>query len=232
MDISLFLRFRAIRSRTAPRKAFVKDLDDLLRARADVSSPSLGLRWAAAGVSTVVLAMSGTAAYAYTSDDVLPEHALYPVRQGVEQVETALALSEERKIAVALKHLARRAKENELLQAKRRPVAAERIEKFENQLERIIDETENIPAEKQVKIDRSLDELGELHEQLLIKEREAAKTAEERRRKEEALLEARKRLKEKIESLNEQRKRNFNRLRQIRIERIQERIKQVREDED
>src|SRR3989338_8315308 len=51
------------------------------------------LKPAFATVSIVTMLGAGTATYAYTSDDVVPDHPLYPIREQVERVEEAIAVT-------------------------------------------------------------------------------------------------------------------------------------------
>lgn len=81
-------------------------------------------RWQTAGVSFGLVASlaSGTGVYAYSSDNVLPNHPLYPMKTAIEQVELALPQSLAHRQDVRLKFLQRRLKESMKMRAKRLPI--------------------------------------------------------------------------------------------------------------
>ncbi len=87
-------------------------------------SYALPLHWktAAASVGSIFCLLTGTVTYAYTSDNVIPQTTLYPIRIAVEEVETQLAQTPQKKGLVALKHLRRRVSEAAKLQALRRQI--------------------------------------------------------------------------------------------------------------
>jgi hypothetical protein len=65
----------------------------------------------------VLLALGGTGAYAYESDNVIPEHPLYPVKRAVEQVEAAAtALSAEASTAARARRVTHRLAEAKKLE--------------------------------------------------------------------------------------------------------------------
>lgn len=69
----------------------------------------------------------GTVSYAYASDEVTPDHPLYPVREAAEAVEEAVAPTPSIKQAVIQKHLERRVQEIEVMK-KRLPTVHENEE--------------------------------------------------------------------------------------------------------
>lgn len=91
-----------------------KDLHHLQRARF--------LRWAVAPALLIISLLTSTGTYAYVSDQVLPDHALYPLRQSVEGFAVQIASVTGMKDRVRLKQLERRAREKKLLQQRAVPV--------------------------------------------------------------------------------------------------------------
>ena len=74
------------------------------------------------GASTTALILSlgfGTSAYAYTSDDVTPDHPLYAVRTAMENIEVAAAVTPDMKAAVQRKMVTRRLHEIRVIEARR-----------------------------------------------------------------------------------------------------------------
>jgi hypothetical protein len=113
---NLWWTLRRLRQRASPSQAFSARLEATLAAKGYLPTSkamqwSHGFRLAGAVLSSVFLMVSGTGVYAYSSDQVLPEHPLYPVRLMVERVELAMASSGEAAERVRLKHAERRTHE-------------------------------------------------------------------------------------------------------------------------
>ncbi len=109
-----------------------------LRMRTDAYS----LRMAGA-LGALVLSLSlGTSAYAYTSDDVLPESPLYPLRQAVEVLEKKAAASPKARQTVEQKLLQRRVKEIVVMRSRALPVKPAQAVKIRKELERMETGTE------------------------------------------------------------------------------------------
>lgn len=103
-----------------PSPEFVRSLE--MKLRAEIGHPVWWIRWpkvATAACSIVMLAGSGTGAYAYNSDEVLPDHPLYAVRQGIEQVEERVAFTPKMKERFRTQIKKRREREKTLLEARK-----------------------------------------------------------------------------------------------------------------
>ena len=74
-----------------------------------------------AGLLALLLVFIGTGSYAYASDDVLPDHPLYPLRQTIEQAELNLSpmVTHAPKEKIQAKILARRLKEIKIIREKK-----------------------------------------------------------------------------------------------------------------
>jgi len=74
-----------------------------------------------AGVLALLLVFIGTGSYAYASDDVLPDHPLYPLRQTIENAELNLSpmVTHAPKEKIQAKILARRLKEIKIIREKK-----------------------------------------------------------------------------------------------------------------
>jgi len=71
--------------------------------------------------------LGGTGVYAYASDQVLPDHALYPLRQSLERFEVQIAAVTPMKDRVHLRLLERRAREKKLLEQKQQKAKALKV---------------------------------------------------------------------------------------------------------
>ncbi len=122
-------KLRIMGKRADPRPAFARAMRaDLIVKGYLPRHPSLR-RWmvrhaAAASIILTTMAVGATGAYAYSSDEVLPDHPLYPVRQTLERIE-------ERVVAPAPPHFKervlaqlarRRTHEVQMMVAKHRPL--------------------------------------------------------------------------------------------------------------
>lgn len=123
--MSVFLRYQLFRlaRRAQPSRAFLSGLEAQLFPREQIlSMHRLRLmRFALAPALLVVSLLGSTGAYAYSSDQVLPGHALYPLRQSVEGFEVQLASVTGMKDRVRLRLLERHAREKRLLQERQKP---------------------------------------------------------------------------------------------------------------
>lgn len=95
-----------------------------------------GLRFAEVAVMVLVL-LGGTTGYAYASDDVIPTHPLYPMREGVESVEETVAFTADAKAAVQRKHANRRLREIRTMRARRQAIAPAVVNRLRHTMERI-----------------------------------------------------------------------------------------------
>lgn len=143
--------------------------------------------WKTAGVS-FGLALSlagGTGAYAYSSDEVLPQHPLYSVRMALEQAELTLPQSDQQRETVRIKHLQRRVSEAVKLNARHLPVPESHEETLLASLETVATpgpQTEDVvPDITAEKADESRELVRMDHQELseLIKERKTAGTDED-----------------------------------------------------
>lgn len=133
--MNLILRYKLSRlsQRGKPSKDFVDTLQQKLIDKGAYAPPMKAgvqpvmMRFAAAALSIVILFSIGTSAYAYSSDEVTPDHPLYGLRQAVEVAEEAVAVTPAWKERVIRKHLERKQKEIEKM-LERRPGLRERPE--------------------------------------------------------------------------------------------------------
>ncbi|HVM90468.1 MAG TPA: DUF5667 domain-containing protein [Verrucomicrobiae bacterium] len=114
--------FWKIARRAKPDAAFVARMErefakrNVQNAKSDFTSFALRLTGA---LSALVLSLGlGTSAYAYSSDDVTPDHPLYPIRTAVENVAEAAAVTPALKAAVQQTMVKRRLHEVQVLEAK------------------------------------------------------------------------------------------------------------------
>ncbi len=125
--VRLWLSLRRIRQRATPRSNERREIEAYLRERnlfKDVQATSSWLRVVSGVVAAVLILCVGVSSYAYASETVLPNTVLYPVREAIEQVEVALAVTPVQKEKVEKKLEVRRVKEVEKLTELKRPVPA------------------------------------------------------------------------------------------------------------
>ncbi len=136
-------RMWKIARRAKPDAAFLSQLEATLHARgARVASTRISPAWrmVAVACSVVFLLGIGTSSYAYASENVLPDHPLYPLREYVEAAEERLAIRPAVKAAIQRKHLERKLEEVRRIQERRSPAEDRLLERVEQTLETGLDE--------------------------------------------------------------------------------------------
>lgn len=99
-----------------PDRLFVYRLERRLRSMTGHPLSWIPVRvWAFGSLSVLSLMVGGTGVYAYTSDQVLPGHVLYPLRQSIERIEERAAVTPASKQRIHVKHLQRRLHERALI---------------------------------------------------------------------------------------------------------------------
>jgi hypothetical protein len=120
--MSLFLRLhlRRLAKQAEPSKVFLNRLETRLFERKEIVlwHRSHLLRFAVVPALLIVTLLGGTGAYAYTSDQVLPDHVLYPLRKSIEGFQVQIAAVTPMKDRVRLRLLERHAREKRLLEEK------------------------------------------------------------------------------------------------------------------
>jgi len=117
MNIFLSHKLRRIGRRAKPSKVFVNALEQkLLNKNAAFTQEKtilqpMMMRFASVALSVVIMFGMGTSVYAYSSEDVLPDHPLYGLRQAMEVAEEKTAMTPAWKERVVKKHLERKQKE-------------------------------------------------------------------------------------------------------------------------
>lgn len=123
-----------ISKRAQPDAAFVARLGSRF---APQRAPMMIWRMASATLAIVLLLSGGTSAYAYSSDEVLPDHPLYGLRETVESVEEKVAITQDSKQAVQRKLLQRRLKEIQIMRQRKLQVAPVMVNKIQDRLEKL-----------------------------------------------------------------------------------------------
>jgi hypothetical protein len=176
-----FLRYRLnkISKKAEPSRNFVFQLEKALKK--EIGHPLWWMQWSktAASVACVSMALgSGTGVYAYSSEEVVPEHPLYGVREQIEQVETKLAFSEQAKTEVEIKHLKRRVLEAQKLRERHRPLQAAKIETLLQRVQQISQKMQNASPEMQNALGQSVERLRQAQLDLLEKTEQASSIKE------------------------------------------------------
>jgi hypothetical protein len=179
-----------------------------------------------AGILGVILALgTGTGAYAYASDDVLPETRLYPLRERIELVEAFVHSAAPTSLAaIRRKHLERRIREVELMKERRRDIAEHHIERVTTAFEHAIAAGDHVPEEVRERHDEIL-AVMELQQAKFIQKLQDEETYRHKRAMiEEILRNESQRLGERIETLDDTRKERFENIRQ-RYEAVRNRLR-------
>ena len=117
-------QLRKLQKRTAPKPEFKRDLwatleheyEDAYGPLPSARPVRLMYRLATVGVAVVVIFVAtGTGVYAYNSPGVSDGHVLYPIKQGIEQVECGVLRDPERRATCHARMMQRRLDEAEVV---------------------------------------------------------------------------------------------------------------------
>lgn len=199
--------------RANPDREFVRALERRISANLGKKRHlSTAFRLAAGSLAGMTLLFGSTAAYAYTSDDVLPDHPLYPLRETIEQAEDALAPTPQIRAAVRLNLVQRKLKERLLLDAKQKPVTREQVQKFVKNVEAAIDANGGLKEDKREEFDRSTARAEAVYADALENAKEKTGNTEEKK-KIDAIIETQTGiLDERVKMLQEKRREQFKKL--------------------
>lgn len=207
MEWFLQRKLQKIAKKAEPSRDFVLQLEKTLKQ--DIGHPFWWMQWSKVAASlacTSVVLGSGTGVYAYTSDDVLPEHPLYGVREQIEQVETKLAFSDQAKTEVEMKHLKRRVNEAQKLRELRRPLQAAKIETLLQRVQSVSKRVEQSSPEVKAKLDQSVHRLKQAQMDMMEKTEQATSAKEEKQKIHELLQQERAQLREQRKELFQKRR--------------------------
>jgi hypothetical protein len=161
-------KLASIRKRAEPRRDFEVALrKELVPRTTHYALRTTFLHPAVLATSLVMVLGAGTATYAYTSDDVLPDHPLYPVRVGLEQVEEAVATTPDVLARVEVKHAERRAKEVQKLNDTHKQITIAQVDNMNQSLDKAEAAGANISNEKRHSFDRELSRVERDHERVV-----------------------------------------------------------------
>ncbi len=142
-------RLKKLSQHAEPDPRFVRALEARLHAQMKPRGwQSPLLRFGAALASLVCIVGGTTGAYAYESEQVVPGHFLYPVRERIEHIEEQIAITPEKRVEVAVKHIERRIHEYGVLNRANQPIPPEQVAKIDDSIQRAVDDTLLIDAEK------------------------------------------------------------------------------------
>lgn len=192
MEWFLQRKLQKISKKAEPSRNFVFQLEKALKK--DIGHPFWWMQWSkvAASLACVTMALgSGTGVYAYSSEEVVPEHPLYGVREQIEQVETKLAFSEQAKTEVEIKHLKRRVLEAQKLRELHRPLQAAKIEKLLQRVQGVSQKMQQASPEMQNTLGQSVERLRQAQVDLMEKTEQASSIKEEKQKIREMLQQER-----------------------------------------
>jgi anti-sigma-K factor RskA len=147
-----------VAKRAAPDRIFVRSVRQRLELHGMPTTRLAHWKITAASLSSVAILFAGTGAYAYTSDNVLPDNPLYPVRQLVERGESSLAFSDSHRAAVHLQHVRRRVHEQKLLNMRKHQLTLKHMTHFMGEMEATLKTSAHLPELEQEKVDAALGE--------------------------------------------------------------------------
>jgi len=104
-----------------PSPVFVRSLENKLRQQ--TGHPFWWVRWSRtimATMSTLAITTSATGAYAYSSEDVLPDHPLYALRETIESINERVTLTPQGRAAVHQRNLQRHVHDLHKMEEKKR----------------------------------------------------------------------------------------------------------------
>jgi len=153
-------RLNKLAQKIGPDRVFVKRLENRLKTQSGRHLAWIPV-WKLAAVPALLLTLvcGTTGAYAYTSDDVLPDHVLYPVRTGLEKIAEKASIGSQTKALVALDHLQRRLHEDRLLLSKHMHIPQARLDDFNWKLQKLEDDVARMSAARQSRFKQPLDAL-------------------------------------------------------------------------
>lgn len=205
------MRLKKLEARARPRRYFQS------RLRTRLVYPH-GRPWhvvfvrPVAGMLTVAAVMgAGTSVYAYSSEDVLPSHPLYPVRQTLERVEERIAFSNTHRANLERKILLRRVREAELMEVRRMRIGPQDIERMMRAIQEAIDIGEKLPPPLQNQHDQMVAQ-AELQHAKLIERVLSAGGNGENAKVERLMKRELGNLGERIEKMDERRRRTYENL--------------------
>ncbi|RIL00340.1 hypothetical protein DCC77_02105 [Candidatus Uhrbacteria bacterium] len=205
------MRLKKLEARARPRRYFQS------RLRTRLVYPH-GRPWhvvfvrPVAGMLTVAAVMgAGTSVYAYSSEDVLPSHPLYPVRQTLERVEERIAFSNTHRANLERKILLRRVREAELMEVRRMRIGPQDIERMMRAMQEAIDIGEKLPPPLQNQHDQMVAQ-AELQHAKLIERVLSAGGNGENAKVERLMKRELGNLGERIEKMDERRRRTYENL--------------------
>lgn len=205
-------QLKGLAAHAQPDPAFVRHLALRINARIGQGAGwTQSWKWAVASVTAISLIGGATGVYAYTSDDVLPGHSLYAVRQGIEHIEEVATLNPAKKIAVQVKQLKRRLHENELLTIRKqdKSILQTQVDAFVKGVQTVLDDTSKLPESKQAEVDADVAKITANHAGVLLEGQKRADSELEKSHIQEILKDEQARIRKKIESLKDSRQQHF-----------------------
>ncbi|MCC7357227.1 hypothetical protein IT408_01850 [Candidatus Uhrbacteria bacterium] len=204
-----FLRHKLskISKKANPSRDFVLSLEK--RLKQETSHGLWWIQWSKVATSVACVSVvlgSGTGVYAYTSDEVLPEHPLYGIREQIEHVETKFAFSDQAKAQNELKLLKRRFNEAQKLEALNRPLQAAKLEKLAKRVQQVSQKIGMLNPEIKQSLDQSVQRLKQKQIMLIEKTEQKTTVKEERQRIHQLLMQERANLREQRKEFFEQRR--------------------------
>lgn len=207
-------KLHQLQNKALPSPGFKRSLEARLMSEIGCN-PTVSMSWKLAFsmvTAVMVVAVSGTGVYAYSSPDVLPDTPLYGVRLALENVEEKIAVLPDWRAKVIVKHLKRRIQENEIMKQKQKPITEGRVEMFAKDLKQALDKTNDLPEDVKKSTDAVLDELEQKHEDVILSPKNGTSTNEDRKDLEKVLKQEREKIKQKIQRMDEKRKKHFKRI--------------------
>lgn len=170
MDWLTEWRLKRLAGRANPDPGFTRALQKTLRTM-DAGHKLFWINWrklTSVSILTVLVAGSATSVYAYSSNDVLPDSPLYPVREAIENVESATATTPEAKADMQVKLLQRHLEEARLMQLKNKKLPSPQLQKINDELQAAIKESTGLPSARTQALTQTIQKIKDTHLDMLI----------------------------------------------------------------
>jgi hypothetical protein len=219
-------RLRSVQAKADPQAAFVASMRAGFMQRIQPTPwyAKAGMRYGSVAATMVLTFGAGTGAYAYTSDTVLPDHPLYPLREELEHLELRLQPRAEVKARIMVKHAERRVRELELLSRAKKPLPpAVRMERFTNAVEAAITASAQLPTSTQKRVDATVSALEHAQIKQLVRNRDEQTATSTRADMQRVIEKETERMQKRVERMQEVRQKQFEKQTK-RAEALQQRL--------
>ncbi|MCR4278350.1 MAG: DUF5667 domain-containing protein [bacterium] len=152
--------FKRISKEADPDPRFVRALELKIREEISPRQP-FSMWWKATAISITSISMMtiGAGTFAYSADAVVPGHALYPVRETMENIRVRMTHDDVSRAMVQMQQLKRRLREQQVLEMKQREFPTQHLDRYIRTLDSVIEESDHFSPEARQEIDQHIFEI-------------------------------------------------------------------------